>query len=89
MKHFIEVKDDEEGFNITIKLEKLSPIQASSFYKAFSHYIDFINKNPEQYGLPEWEKELPELIIKEYDRSLEEHIRKSELTEQPENIDKL
>lgn len=89
MKHFIEVKDDEQGFNITIKLEKLTPIQASSFYKAFAHYIEFINKNPEQYGFPEWEKELPELIIKEYDQSLSEHIQKSEISEQPENIKNL
>lgn len=69
MKCFVKVNDKVGGFDLTLKLNNLSAIQMSSFFKAFNQYIKFVDKNQDVFGFPEKEKELSETILKEYDKA--------------------
>lgn len=75
MKCEVKINDKVGGFDLTLKLNKLSAIQMSSFFKAFDHYIKFVDKNQDVFGLPDKEKELSEIILKEYDIAFKEAIK--------------
>jgi hypothetical protein len=72
MKCSVKVNDKVGGFDLTLKLNNLSAIQMSSFFKSFDYYIKFIDNNQNIFGFPEKEKELPESILKETECAFKE-----------------
>ena len=80
MKCLVKIIDKVGGFDVEIKLENLSAIQMSSLCKSFNYYISYVDNNEERYGSPKAEKELPELVLKEYNKVFREATNESDST---------